>query len=40
MAKQPRDGVRVMLHNQKYKEGTKELDCFGFGRMKRDHLPM
>ena len=36
----PRDGARVMLCRQKYEEGTNELACFGFGRLKTDNLPM
>lgn len=35
----PKDRARVVLCGQKHKEGTKELACFGFGRLKRDNLP-
>lgn len=39
MGKQPRDGVRVTLHNQKYKEGTKELGCLALAGWRQTIFP-
>lgn len=37
--KQPRDGERVMLYNQKYKEGTEELDCLALAGWREANFP-